>query len=56
MSQQQHYLLQQIHNGPPGTLSTQQHQLPQSSHNVLLSKQQQNIIITPKTPSDIYGF
>ena len=51
MSQQQHYLLQQIHNGAP----KQQHQMPQSSHNGLVSKQS-NLLITPKTPNDIYGF
>ena len=50
MSQQQHYLLQQIHNGG----AAGHHQLPQSSHNGLVSKQ--NLLITPKTPNDIYGF
>ena len=51
MSQQQHYLLQQIHNGAP----KQQHQMPQSSHSGLMSNQQ-NLLVMPKTPNDIYGF
>ena len=55
MSQQQHYLLQQIHSGGGTTGSSLPQQLPQSSHNGLISKQQ-NLLITPKTPNDIYGF
>lgn len=32
----------------------QNQHLPQSSHNGLMKKQ--NLLITPKTPNDIYGF
>lgn len=70
MSQHQHYLLQQIAQGSHNTnqyscnyqhhntLYPQTQQMPGSSHNGMLSKQNtlSGVLISPQSPNDVYGF